>query len=127
MKHYYIRLSFKSDRTVEQITKYFEMVEKGLKLISPAKIVIETRQPSGADATQYRRVQNWVKRRTVQSEFTTADVANALNMNRSSAWRILQRMIMAGEVTSQTYTKSFGVIRRYSKAKKQRGAGETAG
>jgi response regulator of citrate/malate metabolism len=115
MTHYFVRLNFKSDRSAEQVRKYFDRVIVGLKLDSSVKLVIEERKPAGPQATQYRAVRRWVRKRTA-GEFTATDVANALNLNRSTTWRNLQRLVREGLVGSEHRMTSRGMTRVYWRA-----------
>lgn len=117
MPNYHVRISFKSDRHLEQIEKYFGMVIKGLKLDREPRMVIEVRSPSGPEATQYKNVERWIKRRTRQEGFTSAEVADGLNMNRSTAWKNLEKLQRDGVITSEMILVR-GVSRRvYSKVR----------
>ena len=115
MTKYSVRLQFDTNRKHEDIEKYFAMVVRGLKAPTEPKLVIEKRTRSGKVPVQQQAIWKWIRRRTKLEPFTVKDVADGLNISKSTVWRVLNRMADAEIIDRDMIMTSTGQKLLFSK------------
>lgn len=113
---YRATIQLESDRDADTLSKFFERALELGKLSGSVRITQYNKR--GRKSTNTRVVVDWVSKKTRSETFTASQCAKELNLVKSSAWRILQRMVDRGMlVREESPWETVIVYRRAPKRK----------